>query len=73
MYLEKIVTSILDKHAKKFIPSSAECKYQLDFRTKDKEKRLGVATIYIIQLKLKTIMRLKNLKKIDLKSLKMIS
>ena len=46
MYPEKIFSSILDKHAKIFVPYTAECEYQLDFRSKDKDKPLGVATIY---------------------------
>ena len=37
--------SILDKHVKIFVPYTVECEYQLDFRTKDKDKPLGVATI----------------------------
>ena len=46
MYPEKIICSILDKRAKKFVPYTAELECQLDFRTKDKDKPLGVATIY---------------------------
>ena len=45
MYSEKII-SILDKHAKIFVPYTTECEYQLDFRNKDKDKPLCVATIY---------------------------
>ena len=29
-----------------FVPYIVECEYQLDFRTKDKDNPLGVATIY---------------------------
>ena len=46
MYSEKIICSILDKHAKIFVPYTAECEYQLDFRNKGKDKPLYVATIY---------------------------
>ena len=45
MYPEKRITSNLDKHAKKFVPYKAECEYHLDFRSKDKDTPLGVATI----------------------------
>ena len=33
MYPEKIIGSILDKQAKIFEPYTAECEYQLDFRS----------------------------------------
>ena len=46
MYPEKIIHSILKEHAKKFVPYTSECEYQLDYRSKDKDKPLGVATIY---------------------------
>ena len=46
MYPEKIFSSILDKHAKQFVPYTAECEYQLDYRNEDKDKPWGVATIY---------------------------
>ena len=36
----------LNKHAKKFALYTAECENQLDFISKDKDKPLGVATIY---------------------------
>ena len=39
-------SSILDKHAKMFVTYTADCEYELDFRTKDKDKPFGVATIY---------------------------
>ena len=44
--LEKTITFILDKHAKKFVSYKIECEFQLDFRSIDKDKPLGVATIY---------------------------
>ena len=47
MYPEKIIDSILNEHVKKFVPYSGECEYQLDYRSKDKDKPLGVATIYL--------------------------
>ena len=46
MYSEKKLFSVLDKHAKIFVPYTAEGEYQLDFRTKDNDKPKGVATIY---------------------------
>ena len=46
MYPQKINDSVLDKQVKAFVPHTAECEYQLDFRTKDKDKPLRLATIY---------------------------
>ena len=46
MYPEKKINSTLNKHAKIFVPYTAECEYQLEFRAKDKDKPLGIATIY---------------------------
>ena len=45
MYPEKIFNSTLDEHAIFFVPYTAESEYQLLFRTQDKYKPLGVATI----------------------------
>ena len=45
MYPQKVFHSILDEHSKIFVRYTAECEYQLDFRSKDKDKPLGVATI----------------------------
>ena len=45
MYPQKIFDSILDEYSKVFVRYTAECEYQLDFRSKDKDKPLGVATI----------------------------
>ena len=44
MYPEKIIHSMIDEHVKKFVPYSGE--YQLDYRSKDKDKPWGVVTIY---------------------------
>ena len=46
MYPEKIILSMIDEHVKKFVPCSGECQYQLIYRSKDKDKMWGVATIY---------------------------
>ena len=43
---EKKINSVLDKHARIFEHYTAECENQLDNRTKDKDKLLGLATIY---------------------------
>ena len=37
MHPEKINHCSLDKHAKLFVPYSAECENQLDFRSKEKD------------------------------------
>ena len=37
---------MIDDHVKKFVAYSGECEYQLDYRSKDKDKPWGVATIY---------------------------
>ena len=55
MYPKKIITPILYKHAKMFVPYTSDCEYRLDFRCKD--KLWGVATIYLNPL-------IKNHKKI---------
>ena len=46
MYPEELIHSMIDEHVKKFVPYSGECEYQLDQRSKDKDKPWGVATIY---------------------------
>ena len=43
-YPEKIINSIFENHRKMFVPYSAECEYQLDFRVN--YKPVGVAFIY---------------------------
>ena len=35
---QKQIHSLLDKHVKIFLPYTGECKYQQDFRTKEKDK-----------------------------------
>ena len=37
---------MIEEHVKLFVPCSGECEYQLDYRSKDKDKPWGVATIY---------------------------
>ena len=32
---------------KKIVPYSGDCEYQLEYRSKDKDKPLGVATFYL--------------------------
>ena len=59
LYPEKILHSILEEHVKKFVPSSGECEYQLDYRSKDKDKPWGVATFYHPPSN-KIIIKLKN-------------
>ena len=49
-YPKKIITPILYKHAKMFIPYTSEREYQLDSRSKDKANPLGVATAYLNHL-----------------------
>ena len=46
MYPEKKIHSMIDEHVKKIVPYSGECECQLDYRFKDKDKPLGVATLY---------------------------
>ena len=46
MYLHRIVTSFSDKHATTVLRYTAECIYQLVFRTKEEDEPLGVATKY---------------------------
>ena len=45
MYPKSIITSILYKHIRLFIPYTSECLYQLDYRCKD--KAWGIADIYL--------------------------
>ena len=71
-YPEKLVISISDKHAKIFILYTAECEYQLEFRAKYKDKPLDVATIYH-PIQVKNLRKLKNLRKMDINSTKMIN
>ena len=47
MHPEKLIISIINEHVKKIVPYSGECEYQLDYRSKDKDKPLGVATVYL--------------------------
>ena len=44
-YPKNIITTILYKHTKMFVPYTSECEYRLDYRCKDKP--WGVATIYL--------------------------
>ena len=44
MYPEKIFHSILEEHVKKFVPNKVECEYQLDYKSKNKDKPWVVAT-----------------------------
>ena len=46
MYPEKIVHCILEEHVRKLLPYNGECEYQLEYRSKDKDRPWGVATIY---------------------------
>ena len=46
MCLGKRNNSVLDKHAKIFVPYTAESEYQIDFRSKNKDKPWGLATYY---------------------------
>ena len=46
MFPEKIFLSMIDERGKKFVPYGGECDYQLDLRSKEKDKPWGVATIY---------------------------
>ena len=46
MYSQKIIDSILDNNAKLFVPCTAECEYQLDFRNKNKDEAWGIASVY---------------------------
>ena len=46
MYPGNLIQSMIDDHVKKFAPYSGECEYQLDYRSKDKDKPWGVATIH---------------------------
>ena len=42
---------MIDEHGKKFVPYSGLCEYQMNCRSKDKDKPWGVATIYHPPLK----------------------
>ena len=44
--LKKISRSMIDEHVKKPVPYSGECEYELDYRSKVKNKQRGAATIY---------------------------
>ena len=46
MYPEKIISSHLHIYAKIFVPYTADCEYQLDFRSMDKDRPWRVATFY---------------------------
>ena len=46
MYPQQIIDFILDKHRKMIVLYSAESEYQIKIRAKDKDKPLGIATIY---------------------------
>ena len=46
LYPEKIFSSVLNTHAEIFVLYTVDCEYYLDFRTKDKDKPLGLATMY---------------------------
>ena len=46
LYSQKKIDSILDNHAKIFVPYTAECEYPLDFRNKNKDEAWGIASIY---------------------------
>ena len=46
MYPAKMFHFMIDEHVKKLVPYIGECQYQLDNRSKDKDKPWGVATIY---------------------------
>ena len=45
-WILKKIHSNLEEQVKNFVPYSGECKYQLDYRSKYKDKPWGVATIY---------------------------
>ena len=72
MYPEKINSSILDKYAKFFVPYTADCEYQLDFRCKEKDKPWRVTTTYH-QTQDKNHKKSKNLRKMDIDSMKSIN
>ena len=46
IYPQRISESFLIKHRQTFVLHSAECEYQLEFTAKDKDKQLGIASIY---------------------------
>ena len=45
MYPENVINFSSEKHAKTFVPYTAECENQLHFRTKVEDKPIDVATI----------------------------
>ena len=59
-YPKNIITTILYKHTKMFVPYTCECEYRLDYRCKDKP--WGVATIYLDPL-FKNHKKIKELEK----------
>ena len=42
----KKIPSMVEEHIKKLVPYSGECEYHLDYKSKDKDKPCGLATIY---------------------------
>ena len=60
MYHEKTIHSMIDEHVKRLSPCSGECEYQLDYRSKEKDKPWGVATIYHPPLNINHEKKLKN-------------
>ena len=61
---KKLITDILYKHAKMFVPYTSDCEYQLDYRTKGKP--YGVAIIYLDPL-IKPNKKIRELEKDDYK------
>ena len=41
-----MIKSLVDGHVKKFVAYGGECEYQIDYRSKDKSREWGVATLY---------------------------
>ena len=66
MYPEKIVHSILNEHDKNvvLIVVKVNINYQLGYRSKNKDKPWGIATIYH-PLLIKNLRKIKDLKKLD--------
>ena len=60
MYPKKVITHMLYKHIKMFVPYTSECEYCLDYRCKDKP--WGVASIYLDPL-IKPNKKIKELEK----------
>ena len=71
IYPQKTIDSILDQHAKIFVPYTTEYEYQLDFRSKDKDKPLGVATIYH-PTQVENLEKFKIMKRKDINCMKLI-